>query len=130
MASIMRFKLDEREYSIERDSGKFSLGEQWMLERDYGVSPVTAGEGKNFYGSMLGMFALAYKREHPAQSAAQVKAMIEGLTDEHFELIEVSTDDDEESEADPKGVGTDNADAKTKGTGAKGKTHAKRGNQS
>lgn len=83
----MTIKIDDVECRIE----KFTLGESWLLEREYGMKDQDPENPKLGVGGLLGLLAIATKRTNPNLTEAQVKKKVEELDEERIEIEEDPT---------------------------------------
>jgi hypothetical protein len=116
--AVIKVKIDDDVHEIE----KLTLGETWLLEREYGVEDVE--NPSNAFGAYVGLLAIATRRRSPELSEAQARVKVEALTDERIEVIK-----EEETADDPTPAGTEKASAGPPSASKQAKTRAKRGAQ-
>lgn len=118
MAAVIKVKIDDIIYEVE----KLTLGETWLLQRDYGVKDVE--NPSNAFGAYVGLLAIAMRRGDPSLTEAQARAKVEALDDERIEIIK---EDKDESEFDPKDTATAKGSGKSPKSGKPAKTPASAG---
>ena len=72
---LVEIKIDGVAHEIDADN--LTLGEKWLLDREYGPTE---------YGIMVGLIAVALRRADPGLSEQDARERVEALTDAQVEI--------------------------------------------